>query len=220
MCGRYSLTASAEDIAEHFQLLRSVKFHPSYNIAPNQKILNIVELDDGSRKAVNLFWGLVPSWSKDSKNSAHLINARMETLRNKPSFRSAFKHRRCLIPADGFYEWARSNGKQAFHIHREDRQPFAFAGLWEQWQHNTETLYSCTIITTAANPLMQPIHERMPVIIPPAHYHDWLNKTADADQAYALLDNPDYIDMTTSPISNWVNNPRHDDARCIEPALK
>lgn len=107
MCGRYSLTASAEDIVEHFQLLRSVKFHPSYNIAPSQKILNIVELDDGSLKAVNLFWGLVPSWSKDSKNSAHLINARMETLRDKPSFRSAFKHRRCLIPADGFYEWVR-----------------------------------------------------------------------------------------------------------------
>lgn len=218
MCGRYSLTTDAETLAEHFQVLRHIRFQPSYNIAPSQKILNIVELDDGSRKAVNLFWGLVPSWSKDSKNSGHLINARMETIREKPSFRSAFKHRRCLVPADGFYEWARANGKQAFHIHREDRQPFAFAGLWEQWQHETEALYSCTIITTAANSLMQPIHERMPVIIPAAHYHDWLNKTANADDAYALLDNAGYANMATTPVSNWVNNPRHDDERCIAPA--
>jgi putative SOS response-associated peptidase YedK len=217
MCGRYSLTTDAETLAEHFQVLRQIRFQPSYNIAPSQKILNIVELDDGSRKAVNLFWGLVPSWSKDSKNSAHLINARMETIREKPSFRSAFKHRRCLIPAEGFYEWSRANGKQAFHIHLEDRQPFAFAGLWEQWQHESETLYSCTIITTAANELMQPIHERMPVIMPPEHYHNWLNKAADADEAFALLDNQAYANMTTMPVSDWVNNPRHDDAHCIQP---
>lgn len=178
MCGRYSLTTDAETVPEHFQLLRQTRFQPSYNIAPSQKILNIVELDDGSRKAVNLFWGLVPSWAKDSKNSSHLINARMETIREKPSFRAAFKHRRCLIPADGFYEWSLSNGKQVFHIHREDRKLFAFAGLWEQWQHEAEALYSCTIITTAANELMQPIHERMPVMISPDHYHDWLDKAA------------------------------------------
>jgi putative SOS response-associated peptidase YedK len=220
MCGRFQLTASPEAIAEHFQLSRLPKYQPSYNIAPSQKILNIVELDDGSRKAVNLFWGLVPSWSKDSKNSSHLINARMETLREKPSFRSAFNHRRCLIAADGFYEWSRSNGKQAFHIHREDRQPFAFAGLWEQCQHETETLYSCTIITTAANELMQPIHERMPVIIASEHYHDWLNKTANADEAYAVLDHQTYTNMVTTSVSDWVNNPRHEDARCVVPVLK
>lgn len=217
MCGRYSLTTDAETLAEHFQVLRPIRFQPSYNIAPSQKILNLVELDDGSRKAVNLFWGLVPSWSKDSKNSSHLINARMETLREKPSFRAAFKHRRCLIPADGFYEWARRNGKQAFHIHREDRQPFAFAGLWEQWQHEMETLYSCTIVTTAANELMQPIHERMPVIISPDSYHDWLSKTADAEDAYGLLNSEAYASMVTTPVGDWVNNPRHDDDRCIVP---
>lgn len=215
MCGRFQLTASPEDIAEHFQLSRLPNYQSSYNIAPSQKILNIVELDDGSRKAVNLFWGLVPSWSKDSKNSSHLINARMETIQEKPSFRSAFKHRRCLIPADGFYEWERRNGKQAFHIHREDRQPFAFAGLWEQWQHETETLYSCTIITTAANALMQPIHERMPVIISPDSYQDWLDKTANADDVYGFLDNQAYSNMVTTPVGDWVNNPRHDDERCI-----
>lgn len=217
MCGRYSLTASVETLAEHFQVLRRIRFQPSYNIAPNQKIINIVELDDGSRKAVNLYWGLVPSWSKDSKISSHLINARMETVREKPSFRSAFKQRRCLIPADGFFEWQKKDdGKQAFHIHRDDHQPFAFAGLWEQWQHETETLYSCTIITTAANELMQPIHDRMPVIISTEHYHDWLNKTA-CDDAYGLLDNQAYTDMTTTAVSDWVNNPKHDDERCIKP---
>lgn len=217
MCGRYSLTTDAEVLAEHFQVLRQIRFQPSYNIAPSQKILNIVELDDGSRKAVNLFWGLVPSWSKDSKSNSHLINARMETIREKPSFRNAFKQRRCLIPADGYFEWQKQeNGKQAFHIHREDRQPFAFAGLWEQWQHETETLYSCTIITTEANELMQPIHERMPVIISFDHYHDWLNKNATPDDAYALLDNQAYANMTTTPVGEWVNNPRHDDSRCIQ----
>ncbi|MBD9357377.1 SOS response-associated peptidase [Methylomonas albis] len=217
MCGRYSLTTDAETLAEHFQVLRDIRFQPSYNIAPSRKILNIVELDDGSRKAVNLFWGLVPTWSKDTKNSAHLINARMETIREKPSFRAAFKHRRCLIPADGYFEWQKqANGKQAFHIHREDCQPFAFAGLWEQWQHGTETLYSCTIITTAAAELMQPIHERMPVIMPTQSYQDWLDKTADVDDAYLLLDNQAYAEMTPIPVSDWVNNPRHDDAGCIE----
>lgn len=218
MCGRYSLITDAEKLAEHFRVLRQIRFQPSYNIAPSQKILNIVELDDGSRKAVNLYWGLVPSWSKESKISSHLINARMETVREKPSFRSAFKQRRCLIPADGFFEWQKKDvGKQAFHIHRDDHQPFAFAGLWEQWQHETETLYSCTIITTAANELMQPIHDRMPVIISTEHYHDWLNKSASDDDVYGLLDNQAYPDMTTTAVSDWVNNPKHDDERCIQP---
>lgn len=218
MCGRYNLTTSSEALVEHFLLPRQVRFQASYNIAPSQKILNIVELDDGSRKAVNLFWGLVPSWAKDSKNSVHLINARMETVREKPSFRSAFKHRRCLIPATGFYEWQKSeSGKQAFHIHRADRQLFAFAGLWEQWQHETDTLYSCTVITTAATELMRPIHDRMPVVIPAEHYHHWLDKTATADQAFELLDNPAYTLMEAIPIGDWVNNPRHDDERCLQP---
>ncbi len=217
MCGRYSLATTSEAIVEHFQLLRPVKLQPSYNIAPAQKILNIVELDDGSLKAVNLFWGLVPSWAKDNKNSAHLINARMETVQEKPSFRSAFTHRRCLIPATGYYEWSKTEtGKQAFHIHRSDQQLFALAGLWEQWQHETETLYSCTIITTAANALMQPIHDRMPVIIPPEHYHQWLDNTTNADHAFALLDNQGYTHMSATPVSDWVNNPRHDDERCLQ----
>jgi putative SOS response-associated peptidase YedK len=217
MCGRYNLTASSDAIAKHFQLPGPVRFLPGYNIAPAQKILNIVELEDQSKKAVNLFWGLVPSWSKDRKNSSHLINARSETVREKPSFRSAFKHRRCLIPATGFYEWLKTDvGKQAFHIHRCDLQLFAFAGLWEQWQHNTETLYSCTIITTIATDLMKAIHDRMPVIIPIEQYQNWLDKDADAEQAFALLNNQAYDQMIATPVSDWVNNPQHDDERCIK----
>jgi len=217
MCGRYSLNATSEQITEHFQLRRQLRFQPSFNITPAQKILNIVELDDQSRKAVNLFWGLVPSWAKDRKNSAHLINARMETVREKPSFRAAFKHRRCLIPATGFYEWAKyDTSKQAFNIHLPAHQLFAFAGLWEQWQHETETLYSCTIITTAATELMRPIHDRMPVIIPAENYHHWLDKRADPNQVFGLLNHQVYADMLATPVSNWVNNPTHDDERCIE----
>lgn len=143
----------------------------------------------------------------------------METVQEKPSFRSAFKHRRCLIPANGYFEWQKQeNGKQAFHIHRTDQQLFAFAGLWEQWQRETETLYSCTIITTAANELMQPIHDRMPVIIPSEYYHNWLNKAANADDAFALLDDQAYLNIITTPVGDWVNNPRHNDALCVESA--
>jgi putative SOS response-associated peptidase YedK len=221
MCGRFQLTASPEAIAEHFQLSRLPKYQPCFNITPARKILCIVELEDKSLKAVNLFWGLVPSWSTGTKNSHHLINARAETIREKPSFRAAFQKRRCLIVAQGFYEWQKlESGKQAFHIHHQDNQLFAFAGLWEQWQHEVETLYSCTIITTAANELMQPIHERMPVIMPAGCYHDWLNITSNTDDAYDLLENSAYANMVTTPIGDWVNNPRHDDIRCIEPKVK
>lgn len=219
MCGRYQLTATPATLAEHFQLQRLPRVQPSYNIAPARKILTIVELDDRSRKAVNLFWGLVPSWAKDAKNSSHLINARLETVREKPSFRSAFKHRRCLIPANGFYEWQkRAAGKQAFHIHRQDHQLFAFAGLWEQWQHETETLYSCTIITTAANPLMQPIHERMPVILAAEDYAGWLDKSSAETQVFELLGRQVYPPMAATAVSDWVNNPRHEDEACVHPA--
>lgn len=106
-------------------------------------------------------------------------------------------------------------GKQAFHIHWKDHRLFAFAGLWEQWQHGAETLYSCTIITTAATELMLPIHDRMPVIVSPDHYHHWLNKSTDADEAFGLLNNQSYLDMIAAPVSDWVNNPTHDDERCI-----
>jgi len=216
MCGRFNLIAKSDDIIEHFQLQKLPRYQPSYNIAPATKILNIVQLDDQSLKAVNLFWGLVPSWAKDSKNSHHLINARAETVREKPSFRAAFHKRRCLVVASGFYEWQKlESGKQAFHIHRQDKQLFAFAGLWEQWQHEQDTLYSCTIITTAATGIMQPIHERMPVVIAPERYQQWLDKSASEQQVFQLLNNQAYDEMETTPVSDRVNNSRHDDESCL-----
>jgi len=218
MCGRFNLTATQEQITKHFHLEKLPKFQTSYNFAPAQKILCIVELEDKSLKAVNLFWGLVPSWAKDDKNSHHLINARSETVREKPSFRAAFHKRRCLVAATGFFEWEKlDSGKKAFHIHRLDHQLFAFAGLWEQWQHEEKTLYSCTIITTQASEIMAPIHERMPVIITPEHYSQWLDKSTDENEAFELLDNQAYGLMTATPVSDWVNNPMHNDERCVQP---
>lgn len=216
MCGRFNLTASPDTIAEHFQLQRPLHYQLSYNITPAQKILCIVELEDKSLKPVNLFWGLVPSWAKDDKNSNHLINARAETVREKPSFRAAFHKRRCLVVATGFYEWQTlESGKQAFHIHRQDNNLFAFAGLWEHWEHDQQTLYSCTIITTAAGEIMKPIHERMPVIIPIDDYRGWLDKSVDEQGVYGLLANQAYSEMAATPVSSYVNNPRHDDAGCL-----
>ena len=216
MCGRFNLTSTPEQVAEHFELPRPPRYEKCFNITPAQKILCIVELEDKSLKAVNLFWGLVPSWAKDDKNSHHLINARGETVREKPSFRAAFHKRRCLIVASGFYEWQKIEAsKQAFHIYQQDHDVFAFAGLWEHWQHGDTTLYSCTIITTEAAELMKPIHERMPVIIEKDFYRQWLDKTNTENLAFKLLDNQAYGQMATTPISDYVNNPRQNDERCL-----
>lgn len=216
MCGRYHLLATPEQVKETFNLQRLPRFERSYNIAPGQKILTVVRLEDGSHKAVNLLWGLIPSWAKDKKISHHLINARSETLAEKPSFRSALKQRRCLIPATGFYEWQhQEEATYAHHICRPDHTLFAFAGLWEHCDLGEETIYSCTIITTAANALIQPIHQRMPVILKPENYNDWLNKQLPVAQAQQLLTQDAYEGIQLTPISDWVNNPQHDDERCL-----
>lgn len=216
MCGRFNLLAEPTQLSEHFDLQRLRPYETSFNIAPGQKILTVVQLEDGSRKAVNLSWGLLPSWAKDRKISARMINARAETLSEKPAFRVAYRKRRCLIPATGFYEWCKGEqGKQAYHIYRQNHGLIAFAGLWEHWQQDGETVYSCTIITTAANALMRPVHQRMPVIMAEQHYWDWLAKDASAEEVRQLLVCDAYRDMTLSPVSDWVNNPAHDDPNCL-----
>ena len=216
MCGRFNLTATPEQVIDTFQLHRLPRYETSYNIPPGQKILAVVQLDDDSHKAVYLHWGLIPHWSKDRKTSNNLINARAETLTEKPSFKSAYQQRRCLIPATGFYEWQKlDQGKQAYCISREDHQLFAFAGLWEYWGHESETIYSCTIITTAANELMSPIHQRMPVIIDKQHYNQLLDKQASLEITHQLLATDSYQGMTDKPISDWVNNPNHNDKNCL-----
>lgn len=216
MCGRFNLTASPEQVIEAFRLHRLPGYEISYNIPPGQKILTIVQLDDGSNKAVNLHWGLIPHWSKDSKISSHLMNARAETLTERPAFKSAYQQRCCLIPATGFYEWQQlKKGKQAHCIYREDHHLFAFAGLWDYWEHGTETIYSCAIITTSANALIEPIHQRMPVIIDNKNYDLWLGKNATQITRQSLLATDAYQKMVRKPISAWVNNPSHNDENCM-----
>lgn len=228
MCGRYNLIATGQQIMNHFRLLSLPAHKPDYNIPPGQKILAVVQMEDGSNRAVNLYWGLIPSWAKDRAISSHLINARAETLTEKPSFKNAYLHRRCLIPATGFFEW-QSTGrlandihtlpgdkrKQPYHIHQPDHALFAFAGIWEHWEHNQETVYSCAIITIAANAKMASIHDRMPVIIATGDYNSWLTKkTTDIDIASFLAADA-YQPMLITPISTRVNNPLHNDESCL-----
>jgi len=175
-----------------------------------------VQLEDGSNRAVNLYWGLIPSWAKDRKISSHLINARAETLTEKPSFKNAYQHRRCLIPATGFFEWQSTEaGKQPYHIHQPDQALFAFAGVWEHWEHDQESVYSCTIITTVANDKIAPIHDRMPVIITPDDYDRWLTKKTTVVEMTDFLAIDAYRTMQITPISTRVNNPLHNDEGCL-----
>ena len=178
MCGRYTLRTPVDSLVEAFDIVDyPSSLTPSYNIAPTQEVAAVVE-EDEKRKLEMFHWGLIPSWAKDPSIGNKMINARAETVSEKPSFRKAFKVRRCLILADGFYEWQKTdNGKQPYYIKMQDDSPFAFAGLWEIWQ-NGEEIRSATIITTEANDLMNEIHHRMPVILPPEDYGMWLVPTS------------------------------------------
>jgi len=221
MCGRFSQTASTEVITQQFALDDLPLFKPRYNIAPSQPIAAIrIEPDTTTRNLVMLRWGLVPSWAKDPKIGNQCINAKAETVAEKPSFRSAFKKRRCLILATGFYEWqAQGRTKQPMWIGLRSRRPFAFAGLWEHWKPaEGESLDTCTIITTEPNDLMAPIHNRMPVILAPASYDQWLDPTfQQAETLKALLRPFPSEELTAYPVSTLVNNPRHDAPQCLEP---
>jgi putative SOS response-associated peptidase YedK len=172
------------------------------------------------RELQQLRWGLIPSWAKDSSIGSKLINARSETVAEKPSFRSAFKHRRCLVVADGFYEWQKQQGtKQPFYFRLRDEQPFGFAGLWEKWSSPTqEEIISCTILTTTANELLQSIHDRMPVILDPKDYDLWLDPEVQTPQPLQSLLSPyPAAAMTGYPVSKLVNSPKHNSPECIMP---
>lgn len=216
MCGRFNLIATGQQIMDHFRLLSLPAHNPDYNIPPGQKILAVVQMEDGSNGAVNLHWGLIPSWSKDRTISSRLVNARAETLTEKPSFKHAYRHRRCLIPATGFFEWQNTEaGKKPFHIHQPDHALFAFAGVWEHWERDQETVYSCTIITTVANDKIAPIHNRMPVIIAPDDYNRWLDKKNAVVEIADFLAADAYRAMQITPVSTRVNNPLHNDENCL-----
>ena len=220
MCGRYTLKTPVEELAEEFGFeASSVELPPNYNVAPTQQVAAVLEEGDERRLEV-LRWGLIPSWADDPGIGSRMINARAETAPEKPSFRRAFRERRCLIPADGFYEWQRTNGaKQPYYIRMKEGHPFAFAGLWESWKDDDgPEVRSCTILTTKPNALTAEIHDRMPVILPPGSYDAWLDPEAERDELYGLLAPYPEDEMEAYPVSRFVNSPSNNDPRCIEPA--
>jgi putative SOS response-associated peptidase YedK len=219
MCGRYTLHTAFETLQKHFQVSNQLKLIPRFNIAPSQSVA-AVRMGTTDWELAMLTWGLVPFWAKDKKIGYRTINARAETVASKPAFRAAFRQRRCLIPADGFYEWkSQPGGKQPFYIRLKNKDVFAFAGLWEQWKSETgETLESCTIIVTDANELVRSIHDRMPVILNPNDYETWLNPSENsADHLSTLLKPYPPDQMVAYSVGRGVNNPRHDSPTCIEP---
>lgn len=219
MCGRFSLTQTAPALAEAFQLSESPAWTPRYNIAPTQAVATIDALATPSSQVRLRRWGLVPGWAKDLTIGAKLINARAETVAEKPSFRAAFKQRRCLILADGFYEWQKRDRKtkQPYYFQLASAQAFAFAGLWERWQQGDKAIETCTILTTEANELLQPVHDRMPVILAPEHYEQWLDLTTSAKSLKHLLHPYTASIMQGYPVSTTVNSPTHDSPECVQP---
>jgi putative SOS response-associated peptidase YedK len=219
MCGRFTLTVSARLLAELFELDELSEFAPRYNIAPTQPVLIVRAGRESPREAAEAHWGLIPSWAKDRSMGARMINARSETAAAKPSFRSAMKTRRCLIAADGFYEWQKTAaGKQPHLIRFSDARPFAFAGLWERWHDPAdEPLDSCTILTTSPNERLAELHDRMPVILPPEHFAEWLEpEPLPAPRLDELLVPHPHREMEAFPVSRHVNSPHNDDPKCIE----
>jgi putative SOS response-associated peptidase YedK len=215
MCGRYTLATPVTTLVERFGATPRQPFGPRYNCAPGQA-LPVVTGDDPDR--IYLFeWGLVPPWADD--RSTAFINARAETVREKPSFRAAFEHRRCLVLTDGFYEWRAPEGrgpKQPYRIARVDDEPFAMAGLWERWTDNGDVLETCTILTTGANETVRPIHDRMPVVFDPDSERGWLSADDPADLR-ALLRPYGGDDLRAYPISRAVNDPSNDRPGVIDP---
>lgn len=190
-----------------------------FNVAPTQPV-GVVLPEAAGRRFTLMRWGLIPSWAEDAKIGSRLINARADTIATKPAFRAAFKERRCLVVADGFYEWQATNGqKQPYLIHKADDRPFAFAGLWERWRDpQGSPIESCTIVTTDANEMMRPIHERMPVILRPDDYDRWMDPEAKTPESLQSLLRP-YPDgdLVATPVSTRVNNVRNDGPECAAP---
>ena len=222
MCGRYVITSDAKSIAEVFDCEVGPKLAARYNVAPSQPIPAIrIRRDTGARRLALVHWGLIPHWADDPAIGNRMINARAESAADKPAYRGPFKYHRCLIPADGFYEWKKLAGgkKQPHLIRRKDGQPFAFAGLWDHWQDaDGNELDSATILTTKSDGPVATLHDRMPVILDPARYAPWLDLSNQDKAALKELLTPiDPSLLELVPVGRMVNNPKHDDPRCIEP---
>jgi putative SOS response-associated peptidase YedK len=228
MCGRFVATSPPDELAAYFGAIPAPEtaMEPNYNVAPTQDVLAVVEAD-GERHLDAFFWGLVPSWAKDVKIGSRMINARAETLAEKSAFKRSFQTRRCLVPADAFYEWKRLDAgkkpkKQPMLIRRRDGDPLAFAGLWSVWRgpdKDQEPMRSLTIVTTSPNRPMAEVHDRMPVILPEDRWAEWLDRSNDDLDALSKLLVPAADDLLTlSPVSTLVNNVRNNGPELLEPA--
>lgn len=218
MCGRFTLTSDGAKLAEAFPgIVVPEHMEPRYNIAPTQPVVAV--LNDGKNTATFLRWGLIPHWAKDPKVGHKMINARAESLAVKPSFFESFRKRRCLVLADGFFEWKKdAAGKVPIYIRLKTGRPFAFAGLWDTWRAKGEEIVSCTIITTNSNELVAQIHDRMPVIIAPGGHASWIDpKERKPDDLKPLLVPYTSTDMIAYEVSNKVNNPKVEGPECVVP---
>jgi putative SOS response-associated peptidase YedK len=215
MCGRFTLTVSPEALAEEFGLAETPELEPRYNIAPSQPVA-VVRY---GRTLGLVRWGLIPGWAKDASIGNKLINARAESAGEKPAFRSAFRRRRCLVVADGFYEWqAARDRKQPIWFHLAGGRPFAFAGLWERWHDpaGDRDVDSCTILTVPASPFVAPVHDRMPAILTPGDYDAWLDPALeDTARLHAMLRPYAGEDLQASPANPLVNSPAHEGPECL-----
>lgn len=218
MCGRFTQRSPLSVYASMFGVgLNILEGAPRYNVAPSQLVAVCRTAELGWRELVLLHWGLLPHWAKEPKTSYSMINARAETVASKPAYRDAFRKRRCLIPADGFYEWRPGKPrKQPYYIHRRDGKPFAFAGLWEHWEQGKDTIETCAIIVTTANETIAPIHDRMPVILAPADFERWLDPKQDAAGLLPLLKPAPAGDIEAYTVGLSVNSPQNDGPGLIE----
>ncbi|WP_303984222.1 SOS response-associated peptidase [Niallia circulans] len=221
MCGRFTLFTDFETIIDRFNIDSAIEeslYNPNFNVAPSQSVLSVI--NDGEKNRLGyLRWGLIPPWSKDMKIGYKMINARSETISEKPSFRNSYKKKRCLILADSFFEWKRTEERKIpMRIKLKDNQPFGMAGLWESWKSpEGETIYSCSVITTQPNQLMTEIHDRMPVILKPEDEQFWLDPTnTDINSLNKLLVPFDFEQMEAFEVSNEVNSPKNNSPSLIQ----
>ena len=221
MCGRFVINIPLDTFLKHFGLKAAPDWPARYNVAPTQLVPVVREVSDGSRHLTLMRWGLVPAWAKEADDG--LINARCETVNEKPSFRQAFRQRRCIIPASGFYEWVRQDGKKLpYYVRMTDGSPMPFAGIWETWRSaEGQVLESCAILTTAANATVAPIHDRMPVILHPDEFSLWLDRQVHDIEKLSPLFSPYPADRLISyPVSTRVNSPATDGPECVERSVE
>jgi len=217
MCGRIIIIVKSKNLKVHYGVDNEISLTPRYNVSPSQQHPIVRNGESGRRELTTMRWGLVPFWAKDLKVGYKMINARAETLLEKPAYKMPFQARRCLVPASGFYEWQRmEKAKQPYLIRLKDEELMSFAGIWEKWQLKEQdaAVESFSIITTGANKLMAPIHDRMPVIVDPADYDSWLGGTTE--EAHELLRPFDAKRMEAYAVSTLVNSPKNDVPECIE----